>query len=347
MSWSSLFVPASPWRWPQLLPARAPHRPSPQRAPPSTSRPPRSSVDGGFIRANAAKTPRLAELRPRLRRDALQQARPDQRRQREGARAWSGPTTWSRRAASRRRRWWSTASCTSPASWSVVHAIDVRTGKRIWTYDPKVDRAKRLQGLLRRGQPRRGALPGQGLRRRLRRPPDRARRGHRPAGVGEGHDRRPQARLHHHRRAARVQGQGDHRQRRRRVRRARLHHRLRRRHRRRRSGAGSRCRAIRPSRFEDASMAKAAKTWDPSRQVLGGRRRRHGVGHDGLRPRAEPDVHRHRQRLALGAAASAAPRAATTSTWPRSSRSTPTPASTSGTTRRRRATTGTTPPRSR
>jgi quinohemoprotein ethanol dehydrogenase len=28
------------------------------------------------------------------------------------------------------------------ASWSVVHAIDVRTGKRIWTYDPKVPRER-------------------------------------------------------------------------------------------------------------------------------------------------------------------------------------------------------------
>ena len=26
------------------------------------------------------------------------------------------------------------------ASWSIVHAIDVRTGKRLWSYDPKVDR---------------------------------------------------------------------------------------------------------------------------------------------------------------------------------------------------------------
>ena len=26
------------------------------------------------------------------------------------------------------------------ASWSVVHAIDARTGKRLWTYDPKVPR---------------------------------------------------------------------------------------------------------------------------------------------------------------------------------------------------------------
>ena len=32
------------------------------------------------------------------------------------------------------------------ASWSVVHAIDARTGKRLWTYDPKVDRAKGYKG---------------------------------------------------------------------------------------------------------------------------------------------------------------------------------------------------------
>jgi quinohemoprotein ethanol dehydrogenase len=32
------------------------------------------------------------------------------------------------------------------ASWSVVHAIDARTGKRLWTYDPKVDRTKGYRG---------------------------------------------------------------------------------------------------------------------------------------------------------------------------------------------------------
>ena len=32
------------------------------------------------------------------------------------------------------------------SSWSVVHAIDVRTGKAIWTYDPKVDRAIGYKG---------------------------------------------------------------------------------------------------------------------------------------------------------------------------------------------------------
>ena len=32
------------------------------------------------------------------------------------------------------------------ASWSVVHAVDVRTGKRIWTYDPQVPRSGGYKG---------------------------------------------------------------------------------------------------------------------------------------------------------------------------------------------------------
>lgn len=32
------------------------------------------------------------------------------------------------------------------ASWSVVHAIDARSGKRLWTYDPKVDRGQAYKG---------------------------------------------------------------------------------------------------------------------------------------------------------------------------------------------------------
>ncbi len=32
------------------------------------------------------------------------------------------------------------------ASWSVVHAVDVRTGQRIWSYDPKVDKSKGFRG---------------------------------------------------------------------------------------------------------------------------------------------------------------------------------------------------------
>lgn len=32
------------------------------------------------------------------------------------------------------------------APWSVVHAVDVRTGKRLWTHDPKVDRSQAYKG---------------------------------------------------------------------------------------------------------------------------------------------------------------------------------------------------------
>lgn len=32
------------------------------------------------------------------------------------------------------------------ASWSVVHAVDARTGKQLWTFDPKVDRALGYRG---------------------------------------------------------------------------------------------------------------------------------------------------------------------------------------------------------
>jgi glucose dehydrogenase len=52
--------------------------------------------------------------------------------------------------------------------------IDVRTGKRLWTYDPKVPREIGYKGccdVVNRGV---ALYEGQGLRRHLRRPPDRA-----------------------------------------------------------------------------------------------------------------------------------------------------------------------------
>ncbi len=53
------------------------------------------------------------------------------------------------------------------ASWSVVHAIDARTGKKIWSLRSRRRSREGLQGLLRRRQSRRRAVEGQGLRRRL------------------------------------------------------------------------------------------------------------------------------------------------------------------------------------
>ena len=182
--------------------------------------------------------------------------------------------------------------------WSVVHAIDARTGKKIWTFDPEVARDKGYRGccdVVNRGV---ALYKGKVVRRRLRRPADRARRGDRQEGVGEGHGHRPQPRLHHHRRAAGRQRQGDHRQRRRRVRRARLCHRLRRRDRQ----AGWRWFTVPgdPSKpFEDDSMATAAKTWDPP--ASGGTTAAAARAWDThrLRSRAQPALHRHRQRLAV------------------------------------------------
>ena len=66
------------------------------------------------------------------------------------------------------------------ASWSVVHAIDARTGKRFWTFDPGVNREIGYKGccdVVNRGV---ALYKGKVYRRRLRRPADRARR-RRPA----------------------------------------------------------------------------------------------------------------------------------------------------------------------
>ncbi len=76
---------------------------------------------------------------------------------------------------------------------------------------------------------------------------------------------------------------------------------------------------------------------DLERRVVEARRRRHRVGLDGLRSRARPALHRRRQRLAVESQAPQRRARATTCSSPRSSRSIPTTARTSGTTRRRRA----------
>ena len=64
--------------------------------------------------------------------------------------------------------------------------------------------------------------------------------------------------------------------------------------------------------FEDEALARAAKTWNGQWWKYGGG----GTPWDGIAydPEAEPDLRRHRQRIALERATIAAPAAATIST---------------------------------
>ena len=97
------------------------------------------------------------------------------------------------------------------STWSVVYAVDARTGVLKWRWDPALVKGGYGEGgpryLLRAGQPRRGHLQGPRLRRAARRPAGRARRRHRTGGV-VGADHAGRQRLQHHRRAAHREGQG-------------------------------------------------------------------------------------------------------------------------------------------
>ncbi|MFO7325463.1 MAG: hypothetical protein DIU62_007085, partial [Pseudomonadota bacterium] len=107
--------------------------------------------------------------------------------------------------------------------------------------------------------------------------------------------------LHHHRRAARGEGQGADRQWRRRVRRARLRDGLRRRNRRAGLALLHRARQSRrrPRRRRLRQRAGGAGPAHVVRQVVGNRRRRHGVGLHVVRPRARPALRRRGQWLAV------------------------------------------------
>jgi hypothetical protein len=118
--------------------------------------------------------------------------------------------------------------------------------------------------LLRRGEPRRRGVEGQGLRRRHRRPPDRAsiRKDRQAVWSWTPIDRRKP--LHITGAPRIVKGKVHHRQRRRRVRRARLCHRLRRRHR--QAGLALLHRARRSRMAEMRAPCASRKTWH--RRVL-------------------------------------------------------------------------------
>ena len=159
--------------------------------------------------------------------------------------------------------------------WNILHAIDAKTGKSLWSYDPQVPRywmRYMCCGPANRGP---AALARQGFRRNDRRAPDRRRRCHRQARVERADHGHHQALLHH-RRAARDQRQGDHRQWRRAnigvrgyvtaydARPAS------------RCGASTPCPAIPANGFESQTIEMAAKTWTGEWWKL--RRRRHRLG---------------------------------------------------------------------
>ena len=205
---------------------------------------------------------------------------------------------------------------------------------------PEGARPGRRQRLLRRRESRRRGVEGPGVPRHARRPPGRARCRHRQAGLGSDH-RPAGAALHHHRRAAGREGQGAHRQRRRGNGHARLRLRLRRRHRPAESGASTPCPAI-PSQAvrKPQRSRRRRKTWSGEWWKLGGG----GTVWDSMA--YDPSS------ICSTSASATAPRGiavhspsgdALVSVVDRGAASR-TPASTSGTTRRRRATSGTTTP---
>ncbi len=71
------------------------------------------------------------------------------------------------------------------------------------------------------------------------------------------------------------------------------------------SGASTPCPAIPRKPFEQPGAREGREDLDG--RVVEARRRRHGLGLDGLRPRARSALHRRRQRLAVESASSAAP----------------------------------------
>ena len=102
-------------------------------------------VDGAFIRANAAKTPDW----PTIGVDYAE-TRYSRLDQINAANVKDLGLAWSYNLESTRGVEATPVVVDGimyvSASWSVVHAIDTRTGNRIWTYDPQVDRSTGFKG---------------------------------------------------------------------------------------------------------------------------------------------------------------------------------------------------------
>ena len=237
--------------------------------------------------------PGLAVLRPRLLRAAIQPARSDQRQERRAARARvavrDGDQSRPRGDAARRRR--------RDVCDRIVerHLRDRRAHRQAAVeVRPRSASQVRQHRLLRRRQSRRrvlqgpvyvGVLDGRLVAHRC---------GERQGGVADD-DGRSEAAVHDHRRAAHREREDHHRQRRRRVRRARLRVRVRRRDRQAGVALLHRARRSVEAAGEQGARARAADV--EGQRLVEVRRRRHGVGFDRLRSRAESALRRHRQRI--------------------------------------------------
>jgi len=127
------------------LPAAAQGRPAPRAATPDHIRAVTRSVDGAFIEANAARTPDWPSYGldyAETRFSRLAQINADNVK--DLGLVWSYNLESTRGVESTPLVVDGIMYVT--ASWSVAHAVDTRTGKRLWTFDPKVDRALGYRG---------------------------------------------------------------------------------------------------------------------------------------------------------------------------------------------------------
>ena len=127
-----------------------------------------AQIDDALLK-KAARRRRLAHLRTGPVRDALQPAHRHQHRQRRADWAWPGPTTSAAGGGGQEATplVWPTAPSTASPTGASSFAVDARTGKEKWRWDPRVNQAAgAARDLLRRRQSRPRDLPGHDLSRR-------------------------------------------------------------------------------------------------------------------------------------------------------------------------------------